>query len=50
MDELKQRRMWTRGATNALGILQGLITADCSIQHRLRMIDLMCAIDAVIWI
>jgi hypothetical protein len=49
-EELRKRRLWSRGATNAIVILQTLITEDCTMSHRLKMIDLMCHIDGVIWI
>jgi len=49
-EELRKRRLWSRGATNAIVILQTLITEDCTMTHRLKMIDLMCHIDGVIWI
>lgn len=49
-EELRQRRLWTRGATNAIGILHSLITDDCPMVRRLELIDLMCHIDGVIWI
>ena len=50
MEEMKLRIMLARGTTNAMRIVQSLITEDCPMQHRLRMIDLMCHLDGVIWI
>lgn len=47
---LRKRRLWSRGATNAIVILHSLITEDCPMSRRLKLIDIMSYVDGVIWI
>lgn len=42
--------MVARGATNAISILCGLLDENTPLAQRLKIVDVMCAIDAVIWI